>query len=116
MEPQSSTVDEEDPEQRWYRREQACEAMNISLSTLHRAIRSGELAIKRIRGGIILIGQSEIDRYNRHHPVWIQPSLFEGRETGDTPIELRAPMTEEGVAAAARVKAEIREGMRHSGQ
>lgn len=111
METQPSTVDAESSSERYYRREQACEAMRISLSTLQRAIRSGEIKIRRTRGGIVWIAQSEIDKYNRLHPLWIQPPLDgvdDTEQTLATPIEDRPLMTDEGVSIAARLRARAR--------
>jgi excisionase family DNA binding protein len=112
MEAQASTVDESAPPERFYRRDEACEVLGISLSTLQRAIRSGEVRIRRTRGGIVWIAQSEIDKYNRHHPIWTQPPL-DGVdelviETAAQPVSEWLPMSDEDIDVAVRTREQLR--------
>jgi len=89
--------------ERWYSRTEACQALNVSMSTLERALRDREIRFTK-RGWRVYISQAEIDRYITQHarPDWVQPAL-PGLESLDRPRLMSDVDVDRAAAAYGRL-------------
>lgn len=89
--------------ERWYSRAEACQALNVSMSTLERALRDREIRYNK-RGWRVYISQTEIDRYLAQHarPDWVQPAL-PGLESLDQPYVMSDVDVSRAAAAYGRL-------------